>query len=67
MTPESIAIDHGKLERIARQICESKRGMGAYDKPGCHRNHWRKRALPLAALSDWSIGKTLMQACGWKV
>jgi len=62
---ESTAIDHDKLERIARQICESHRGAGAYDKPRCHRDHWRKMALPIAALSENPVGKTLMQACGW--
>jgi hypothetical protein len=56
-----------ELERIARQLCESKRGAGAWDKPRCKRNHWRKRALPMAQLAaePLGIGKTLMMACGW--
>jgi hypothetical protein len=33
-----------ELERIARQLCEASRGAGAWDKPRCKRNHWRKRA-----------------------
>jgi hypothetical protein len=33
-----------ELERIAQQLCESKRGAGAWDKPRCKRNHWRVRA-----------------------
>lgn len=33
-----------ELERIARQLCEASRGAGSWDKPRCHRNHWRVRA-----------------------
>lgn len=33
-----------ELKRIARQLCEAKRGPGAWDKPRCKRNHWRVRA-----------------------
>ena len=38
------AIDHTMLEHVARNLCESKRGAGAWNKPKCHRNHWRKLA-----------------------
>lgn len=62
-------INHDELERIARQMCESRRGLGAWDKPKCKRNLWRKRALPLAVIArePLGIGKTLMRACGWAV
>jgi hypothetical protein len=39
-----MTITHTTLERIARQLCEASRGAGAWDKPRCKRNHWRKRA-----------------------
>lgn len=70
MTPtESATIDHAELERIAREICDSRNGPGHYDAKGTKRNHWRKRALPLAALASepQGIGRTLMKACGWTV
>ena len=64
-----MTIDHEELERLAREMCESVRGAGAWDRPKCHRNHWRTRALPLAELASepQGIGRTLMQACGWPV
>jgi hypothetical protein len=37
-------IDRATLEREARKLCEQHRGEGAWDKPGCHRNHWRRIA-----------------------
>lgn len=36
-------LDHAVLEREARKLCEQVRGPGAWDKPGCHKNHWRDR------------------------
>lgn len=39
-----MTITHATLERIARQMCESNRGTGAWDKPRCKRNHWRDLA-----------------------
>lgn len=67
--PESTAINHAYLERLARDMCDSRNGAGHYDAKGTKRNHWRKRALPLAVLASESlgIGKTLMRACGWTV
>jgi len=65
--PKSVAINHAELERLAREICDSRNGAGHYDAPRTKRNHWRKRALPLAALANepQGIGRTLMRACGW--
>jgi len=62
-------INHAELESIARQMCESKRGTGAWDRPRCKRTHWRRRALPLAqvAAEPQGIGKTLMRAIGWQL
>lgn len=67
--PKSVAIDHAKLERLARELCDSRNGAGHYDAKWTKRAHWRKRALPLAVLASESlgIGKTLMRACGWTV
>ena len=62
--------DHEKLERLARMLCESSiEDKGRYDRKGCKRAYWRKRALPLAALASepQGIGRTLMKACGWLV
>ena len=36
--------DHATLDRIARQLCESRRGTGAYDRKGCRRSIWLRRA-----------------------
>ena len=68
-TPKSVAIDHAELERLAREMCDSRNSPGHYDAKGTHRNHWRKRALPLAALASepQGIGRTLMRAIGWQV
>jgi hypothetical protein len=69
MTPDSVAIDHDKLETLARQMCDARNGAGHFDAKGTKRNHWRKCALPLAALASepQGIGRTLMKACGWPV
>lgn len=29
------------LERVAREICDSRHGAGHYDAKGTKRNHWR--------------------------
>lgn len=40
--------DHDTLERIARQLCED--AGRDYDRKGCKRNHWRRKAqLALAS------------------
>jgi hypothetical protein len=61
--------DFQTLESLAREICDSHNRPGHYDAKGTKRNHWRKRALPLAALASepQGIGRTLMRACGWTV
>ena len=68
-TPKSVTINHTELERLAREMCDSRNGAGHYDAKGAKRAHWRKRALPLAALASepQGIGRTLMRACGWLV
>jgi hypothetical protein len=64
-----MTIKHDDLERLAREICDSRNGAGHYDAKGTKRNHWRKRALPPAQLASGpqGIGKTLMRAIGWQV
>ena len=44
MTPDSVAIDHDKLEALAREMCDSRNGAGHFDAKGTHRNHWRALA-----------------------
>lgn len=60
-------INHETLERIAREICDNRNGAGHYDAKGTKKNHWRKRALPLAmlAIDRQGVGIRLMQVCGW--
>ena len=47
MKRSSHTIDHATLEREARKLCESERGAGAWGKPRCQHNHWRKRVVCL--------------------
>ena len=37
-------INHEALETLAREICDSRNGVGHYDKAGTHKNHWRSLA-----------------------
>jgi hypothetical protein len=59
------AIDHEKLERLAREMCDSRMGAGHWDKRGTKRNYWRKRVLWMAQLAETSA--SLLRACGWPV
>lgn len=63
-----MSIPHDQLEALARQICEGRRGEGAYDRKGCKRAHWRKCAMALHASCEATPAKRfLFRACGWKV
>jgi hypothetical protein len=42
--PKSVTIDHAELERLAREICDSRNGPGHFDAKGTQRNHWRALA-----------------------
>lgn len=45
MTPtQSITIDHAELERVARELCDSRNGAGHYEAKGTKRAHWRALA-----------------------
>ena len=70
MTPtESATIDHAELERLARQLCESSvEDKGRYDRKGCKRAYWRKRALAFHARATATAATAaLYRACGWLV
>jgi len=43
-TPQSVAISHADLERLAREMCDSRNGAGHFDAKGTKRNHWRALA-----------------------
>lgn len=63
-----MTIPHAQLEALARQICEGRRGEGAYDRKGCKRAHWRERAMALHASCEATPAKRfLFRACGRKV
>jgi hypothetical protein len=63
-----MTIDHDKLEALAREICESKRGEGAWNRYKCKRNYWRGKASEMMALAEaMPPYKTLARACGWLV
>lgn len=36
--------DFAQLERFARDLCNARRGPGAWDHKGCKRNLWRRLA-----------------------
>lgn len=61
-------IDHAKLERLAREICDSRNGAGHYDAKGTKRAHWRVKAAGMMALAEaMPAYKSLAQAIGWPV
>ncbi|TPG50170.1 hypothetical protein EAH75_01345 [Rhodanobacter glycinis] len=61
-------INHEALERLAREICDSRNGAGHYDKSGTHRNHWRVKASEMMALAvAMPAYRGLAQACGWQL
>lgn len=37
-------IDHARLEKLAREICDTRNGAGHYDAKGAKRAHWRELA-----------------------
>lgn len=59
--------DFETLERIARMLSDDRYGEGHFDRKGTKRNHWRRQAQSLAALSADPLGRELMRACGWPV
>lgn len=59
-------INHEVLERLAREICDTRNGAGHYDAKGTKRQHWRIKAAEMMALAEaMPPYKTLARACGW--
>lgn len=55
-----------ELERIAREICDSRNRPGHYDAKGTKRAHWRAKASEMLALAEaMPVYKTLARAIGW--
>jgi hypothetical protein len=63
-----MTVPFAKLEAMARELCESRRGAGAYDRKYCKRAHWRKRAAERYEIIRRNpIAISLFRACGWKI
>ena len=45
-------INHEALERLAREICDSRNGAGHYDAKGTKRQHWRVKAAEMMAIAE---------------
>lgn len=42
--PNQPEMDFETIERIAHDLCVSRRGIGAWAVKGCKHNHWRQKA-----------------------
>lgn len=63
-----MTVPFAKPEAMARELCESRRGAGAYDHKGCKRAHWRKLAMDMGKrVNAQPILRTLYRACGWQI
>lgn len=64
-----MTLPHAQLEALARQLCESSvEDKGRYDRKGCKRAHWRKKAIEFHRRATESAAKSaLYRACGWDV
>jgi hypothetical protein len=63
-----MTLSHVQLESLARQVCEGRRGAGSYDRKGCKRAHWRKRAQAMYdRVHAQPAAVALYRACGWKI
>lgn len=59
---------HANIERLARELCDSRYGSGHYDKPSTHRGYWCRKAAQILGVVEVSPPlKALWQACGWPV
>jgi hypothetical protein len=58
-----------RLESLARMLCESSvEDKGRYDRKGCKRAYWRKKALAFHARATATPARqSLYLACGWPV
>lgn len=59
--------DFQTLESLARMLCESSvEDKGRYDRKGCKRAYWRKKAQAFHERATATPArKALYQACGW--
>lgn len=63
-----MTLSHAQLEALARQLCETRRGAGAYDRKGCKRAHWRRLVKELHANVEANpVVAALWRACGWQI
>ena len=63
-----MTLPHAQLEALARQLCEARRGVGAYDRKGCKRAHWRRVVMDMRdCVNAQPILRALYRACGWKI
>lgn len=63
-----MTVPFAKLEAVARELCEGRRGKGAYDRKYCKRAHWRKLAMDMGKrVNAQPILRTLYRACGWQI
>lgn len=64
---KSVAIDHALLERRARELCTARRGVFAWNRKGCKRNHWRKLAsAEISRSRTVSLADAFMGIFGFK-
>lgn len=58
--------DHDTIERVARELCDGRMGLGHFDRAGTKRAHWRMKArLLLAVAHSSAVATGLFRACGW--
>lgn len=63
-----MTLPHAQFESLALQLCESRRGAGAYDRKYCKRAHWRKLAADMGKRVDTQpLLRTLYRWCGWQI
>jgi hypothetical protein len=64
-----MTVNHDQLERLARMLCESSvEDAGRYDRRGCKRAHWRKKALAFHERATANAtAAAVYRACGWPV
>ena len=62
-------INHDQLESLARMLCESSiEDKGRYDRKGCKREYWRKKAIKFhARVTETPIRAAIYRVCGWPV
>ena len=60
-----MTLTHATLERVSRDICDSRNGAAHFDAKGTHRNHWRTLAfVEIERRRGISLGDALMGIFG---